>query len=530
MESSWSRFTGNCKSRLSALARALFLSRERWREKCADYELEIEALKAQVQNDAGGNSDRENQNEVIAEQVARIQELEAKLAAAETQQPAVRLPDDPLVYQHQYGSRLISLSVNLACEVGLRAAERVLKLLFDWLGIEQDVPTWQSIRLWMQRVGLARMSDQDSAPEQMCWLVDHSVQVGKEKALVVLGVPVSKLPEPGQALKHEDVTLLTIEPGTTWKAENVGEVYRELEEQYGAPRAILADGAAELRDGAKSLKNAGNNTLLIRDLKHYLANQFEATIGNSPRFAEFIKQVTSTRAAVQQTELAHLGPSALKQKARFMNMAGLLNWAKMARWQLDQPKSQARQDVADERLKAKLNWLSDFDAELQAWCEYQEVVSCGVTFASENGIFCGAAQRFRELTTAYTQHASSRELIDRTCAFMQQFEDQLQPRERLPLSTEIVESCFGKYKQLEGQHSKGGFTQLLVAFGALLKPTTPATIVADFARVKVKDVNNWCKEKLATTMTSKRQSAYKEYRLHLKPKTQECATPVPITT
>jgi hypothetical protein len=37
------------------------------------------------------------------------------------------------------------------------------------------------------------------------------------------------------------------------------------------------------------------------------------------------------------------------------------------------------------------------------------------------------------------------------------------------MSTEILESTFALYKQLERQHSKGGFTSLLAGFGALLK-------------------------------------------------------------
>ena len=527
METSWSEFSGKCKSRLSALARGLFISREQWHQKCDELASQVDELKDELQSQS---AEFGKQNGVIAAQALRIQELEAKLAAAQAEQPPVRLPHDPIVFQHQYGSRMISLCVNLAAKVGLRATERVLKIMFDWLGIPGDIPTWQSIRGWMQRAGLASMTGEPEVKEDLCWLVDHSVQIGQEKAFAVLGIPVSKLPPRGQALKHEDLSLLTIQPGTSWKAENVGDVYRELEKRFGTPRAILADGATELHDGAKSLTNRGQRTILTRDLKHYLANQFEAAIGKSPRFSEFLKQVTSTRAAVQQTELSHLGPPALKPKARFMNMADLLKWARMARWQLDQPTSKARKGVADERLEAKFGWLRQFDSELTSWCEYQQVISCGVTFASENGIFRGAAKEFRELTRDYTQHKSSRELIQRTCTFMKTFEDQLKPHERLPMSTEILESSFGLYKQLEGQHSKGGFTQLLVAFGALLKPTTPESIRADFSRVKVKDIKDWCKEKLATTMTSKRQSAYQEFRAHQKPKSQKRATRTPILT
>ena len=82
-----------------------------------------------------------------------------------------------------------------------------------------------------------------------------------------------------------------------------------------------------------------------------------------------------------------------------------------------------------------------------------------------------------------------------------------QARQRLPMSTEIPESCFGLFKELERQHSKGGFTSLLAAFGALLKPATPESIRADVARVSVKQMRTWVSENLGTTLASKRQTA-----------------------
>lgn len=509
MERSWSKFSENCKSRLSALARSLFFSRQRWQEKCKAIENELHEKDRELESIS---AELKKRDDLIASQTSRIRDLEETLTAAESDQAPVRLPDDPPLYRHQYGRRMISLSVNLAAKIGLRAAERVLKIIFDWLGVPCDIPTWQSIRGWMQRVGLARMTKPPKKGEVWHWLVDHSVQIGNEKVLAVVAVPASKLPARGQALKHEDLSLLTIVPGTSWKAEDVGKVYQSLEQKFGTPRSISSDGARELHEGAKSLKNSGVNTVLVRDFKHYLANQFEALIGTTPRFSEFIKQVTSTRSAVQQTELSHLGPRSLKKKARFMNMGDLLNWAKMARWQLEHPETQARQDIADERMEAKLGWLREFDSEIPIWWECQQIISSGVKFISENGIFRGAAKEFQKLNRDHTTHATSRQLLERSCTFLEKFEGPLKRNERLPMSTEILESCFGLYKQLEGQHAKGGFTQLLVAFGALLEPTTPESIQDDFARVKVQDVKDWCTTNLSKTLTSKRQAAYREYR------------------
>jgi hypothetical protein len=84
--------------------------------------------------------------------------------------------------------------------------------------------------------------------------------------------------------------------------------------------------------------------------------------------------------------------------------------------------------------------------------------------------------------------------------------------QRVPLSTEILESSFGLFKQLERQQSKGGFTSLLAAYGSLLHVSTPESIRRDFAQVSVQDMRAWVREKLGTTLASKRQTAYQEFR------------------
>jgi hypothetical protein len=48
--------------------------------------------------------------------------------------------------------------------------------------------------------------------------------------------------------------------------------------------------------------------------------------------------------------------------------------------------------------------------------------------------------------------------------------------ERLPGSSEVLESCFGKYKTLERQQSKGGFTSLLLALAACVSERTEEVV------------------------------------------------------
>jgi hypothetical protein len=120
--------------------------------------------------------------------------------------------------------------------------------------------------------------------------------------------------------------------------------------------------------------------------------------------------------------------------------------------------------------------------------------------------------QLREVVGANRGCAASRHLAERLVDLVRGSEVQLKEGERLPMSTEILESTFALYKQLERQHSKGGFTSLLAAFGALLKTATDETIRRAFSTVSTKDVHNWVRKNLGDTLTSKRLATYKEFR------------------
>ena len=167
---------------------------------------------------------------------------------------------------------MIALCVNLARRIGLRAAADALKMFLDWLGISAKLPTWTTIRTWLLRTGVAEIGRPIEPADDWIWMADHSNQIGQEKALSIIGLRASQLPPPGEPLKHEHVRVLELAPGTSWKREDVAEVYDQLAQQCGAPLAVLVDGAVELREGAEVLEKHGKNTLVLDDFKHYAAN------------------------------------------------------------------------------------------------------------------------------------------------------------------------------------------------------------------------------------------------------------------
>ena len=150
-------------------------------------------------------------------------------------------------------------------------------------------------------------------------------------------------------------------------------------------------------------------------------------------------------------------------------------------------------------------------------------MSSSVTFINEQGLFRGAAGQLRSVIGDELQHATSRTLARRLIDFVAESEVLLRDDERLPMSTEILESCFGLHKQLERQHSKSGFTSLLACLPALLKPTTAETVKTAFARTSATDVTAWIKKHFASTVTSRRQAACAEHKAATKRATTQPA-------
>jgi hypothetical protein len=514
--SSWPNFVSQCKSRLSAIARSCFLGRAHWHQKFEEVKELLEELRKQCAQFEAQGEQLEQENRQLRERVA---ELTSQLA----QPQPVKLPLGDVPGGQQYGAGMMTLCVNLAGKIGLRLAERSLHVVFDWLGVEVKIPRYQTIRLWMQRIGLDRMENAKKAGGG-AWLTDHTNQIGREKVLVVLRVPDDQLPRRGIPLRHQDVEVLAVVPGEEWKRDDVRKVYQETAARYGMPRVIETDGAVELREPAETLGKRREKPLVIRDLKHFLANRFEALLTQDPQYQAFTKQVGGTRPALQQTELAHFIPPGFKIKARFMNLARTLDWASTVLWHLDHPDSQSREGIQESRMREKLGWLRDFASSILQWQVCQQVVSTALTFINKQGIFQGATKQFKRLVVRLAHNAMSRRLVGAIVKFLRGYEQQLRPNERLPMSTEILESSFSLYKQLEKQHSKSGFTSLLLTYPTLLRKTTPEEVTASFKRTKVADVKEWITKHLPTTVASKRQLVFREART--KTKTPNRATPV----
>ena len=217
------------------------------------------------------------------------------------------------------------VSLVLTCGASLRCAASVLKFFGSVSGQEGICPDRSTGRLWLLRIGLAALLRPKVIAADWVWMIDHSIQIGQCKCLVILGIRLSEFPE-GRPLCHQDMEPIALVPMTHSTKQTVAVCLEEAVARTGVPRAILDDHGADLHGGVEIFRTRHPETSEMYDLKHKAACLLKARLEGDERWKQYATELGQTKFAVQQTELAFLVPPSQRSKARFMNLGGLVAW------------------------------------------------------------------------------------------------------------------------------------------------------------------------------------------------------------
>jgi hypothetical protein len=392
--------------------------------------------------------------------------------------------------------------------VSLRATSRVLELTARCFGLPFSAPDWTTGRMWLLRFGLAQLYAPKDQADDWVWLIDHSVQIGKQKVLAIVAIRLLDLPMPERSLRPDDLVLIDLVPMETSTREDVAARLEDASARTTVPRVIVDDHGADLNGGVEIFQRSHPDTVEIYDAKHKAACLLKARLEKDPRWMAFCTKVGQARCAVQQTELGALAPPGSKPKARFMNLTGQLNWAEKVLAILDGLPGTAPSWVTPQRLVEKLGWLREFRADLAEWRQWQTIMDVTVGFVGSEGLHAKTAIQLSRRLRPLLGTATGRRLAAELLKFVRAEARKAQPGGRLPGSTEVLESCFGSFKTLERDQAKGGFTSLLLGFGTLFAEATIENVLEAMRRVPTRGVKEWCAEKLGQTLFSQRKEAF----------------------
>jgi hypothetical protein len=398
--------------------------------------------------------------------------------------------------------------------ISLRGACSVLALMqamdVEW-GFDFPVPHFTTVRIWLLRLGHYNLHRPKEHADDWVWIIDHSNQIGQEKCLLILGVRASQLPPPGEdfPLRLTQMEPIELEPVTVSDKQVV---YRQLEAntaKTGVPRAIISDHGGDLAGGIELFRKRHPETLDIYDITHKAACLLKAQLERDSEWSEFASMAAQTKCKIQQTAWAFLVPPSQRSKARYMNLGELVAWGIKTLAILDNPGPNVLQHGTVEALEQKLGWLRQFREGLTRWSQMEKTIDVAVDFVRTQGVYRGAGNDLRKRLRELPVGENAKQLGAKLATLVTDQGSRLHRGERLPGSSEVLESCFGKFKTLEGEQSKGGFTSLLLGLAACVGQRTKEVVHKALQSSKTADVIGWFKAKIGQTLGSKRRLAYR---------------------
>lgn len=506
------------KSPVRKLARFFEKSRDQWKAKCREAKRMIRLLKSRIRFlEKSRDRWRQRAKEMkqkLTEAEAREWDLKEEVEALKEEGNEEATDSDgaaefaviPRGHQYSVGHAKLFVDLVLSDGTSLRCAERAIERMMTSLQLSMHSPSWYAGRLWILRLGYYKLTRPKERGDDWVWIVDHTVQIGAEKCLVILGIRLSALPAMGECLSHEDV-----EPIALWpvKKSNGDIVHQQLEagiEKTGIPREIVSDHGTDLKSGIDKFCQAHHETSAVYDIKHKTATLLKHELDDEPIWNEFARLAGQTKRKVQQTSLAALAPPNQRSKARYMNVDVLIHWGRDTLAFLDRAEESTIFEV--EQVKEKLGWITRFRQPLEEWEILLQVVVTTESYIRQRGLYQDIHLELGQRLQPLARTEQARRVCTELTAFVAQEAAKARPDERLLGSSEIIESVLGKLKRLEQDQSKSGFTGLLLALCATVASTTTDVIHQALETVPTNAITAWCRNNLGLSVQAKRRRVF----------------------
>ena len=437
--------------------------------------------------------------------------------------------------------------------------------------VTSNVPTNNTIQSWVLRIALYQLSRLIERADDWVIILDHTCQLGHHKCLIVLGIRQSHWATLNRPLIIQDLSVLMIRVVTSSTGLLVQQQLLEVQARIGMIAAIVSDQGSDLVCGSNLFANqqaeevarenparvviiqehaavfndsqveaaqvdasvnddARSNVspnvasqvfdadgltvpgrakpLVLKDYSHASSHLLKAHLEADTQWHEFLSQCGKTQPKVKQIIWGALAPPTQKVKGRYMNIGEMIRWGQMMIDLLRGFAGTLPEGVDRSMLRQKYGWVESYAESLKEWLEIDILREQSLQVVRVSGYSNTTVDLIRSGQRGYTNHESSRKMATALLNLAREQCRQIPDGMSYPGSSEVIESLIGKYKQSQGQHSRGGFTKMLLTIGASVVEVTESVVVESLTAVRELDVRKWTKDALGTTLSSMRRLAF----------------------
>ena len=268
----------------------------------------------------------------------------------------------PFRQQYSVGQILLFVPLVLSAAISLRGASQAIDLFCQILPLPLPLRScsWTAGRFWLLRRGYYKLTRPKEYARDWVWIVDHSIQLGAEKCLLILGLRLANLPPVGTRVSHADVEAIALCPVTKSNGTIVWQQLEEAVEQTGIPREIVSDHGSDVRVGTRQFCEAHPETCAIDAMTHKAANVRKHPVEQDEEWHRFTSLAAQSKSQIQQTALAYVRAPKQQRKARYMNVKPLVTWGWNGLMTREPPTPLPVPEAERSQMEQKFGWIREF--------------------------------------------------------------------------------------------------------------------------------------------------------------------------
>lgn len=451
---------------------------------------------------------------------------------------------------------------------GFRCVAATLKIFSSYFEINSMSHT--TVRRWLLCYGYFLLKE-EPVKKDGYWVVlnDFSIQLGKEKCLLTLGVPLEYMRQQGFNLTHKDVKVLDIFVTTQSSSMLVKERLDAVANRVGLPAQIVSDHGSDIKKGNELFCKDHPTVVYTYDISHKTGCLLKALLDHDSRWDSLLKTINIVLQQVQQTELSFLRPILPRKKSRYLNMGIIVNWVQniiayndrqdfsliesgysihpesiyqltnaysdkkvtTALLKMSGKKYKCQQDIRDElssilpqeiekkdiviidlseqRFREKYGLFEqyrDFITDLSSMMAMIEKIQ---TIVKHRGLSNGTMNEIeQEMSSHEFKGAKSRLIYEQILDYLKEELSKFdEPEKAYLVCSDIEESIFGKFKYKLTERT-GGIFRTVLLLCVLCSGLAIEQIKAACETFNMEDVDNFIKQMIGKSLLAKRRTAF----------------------
>ena len=393
--------------------------------------------------------------------------------------------------------------------VSFRSVPRILELFKEKTSYGlQWVPHFTSVINWTLRLGLGLLKQVKPISQPWLAIIDHSIDIGTKKALVVLRVTVDALSKRGSAIRLQDCECIGLKVCEKVNGESILQDLTEIYAKSGNPVATIKDGEYTLGKGVRLWSETQeDNILVIQDIGHVMGNALKKQFEETDAYKSFTSVLSHGAKCLRQTDLAFLTPPKLRTKGRFLSISKLGKWG-IKMLEVLAVRGRAPKGSVLEKIRKALPGFSLQKVFITRFARTCKLTSEIMEVLKNKGLDKDSYQKCRELSKKLPR--SSIVVKETFETWLDQHIEIQKQITNFPLlvSSDIIESLFGNFKHIIARSPQADMNRTTLLIPALCGTLNEDKITQALIQVRHDALAIWEQENINYTVRKKRQELF----------------------